>query len=189
MTAIGTLTNAPAIDLLSQRRIRAANPLHAEIREFLEDEAALLDHERLDEWLALLADDVHYRMPVRLSVHRAGGDGFARRMFFYNDTRSVLAMRVKRLLDTNSGWVEDPPSRTTRIVSGVRVFATDIPGDYAVESTVLLTRSRSDLGEVKLLSARRHDTVRAVAGAFALAKRDVYLDQTTIDMHNLAIFL
>lgn len=189
MTAMTSLANAPDIDLLSERRIRAGNPLHAEFREFLEDEATLLDQEKLDDWLSLMADDIRYRMPVRLSVHRTGGDGFARRMFFYNDTKSVLTMRIKRLLDTTSGWVEDPPSRIARIVSSVRIFSTDRDDEYLADSNLLLSRSRSDLGEVKLLVARRRDVLRVTPEGIRLARRDIYLNQTTIDMHNLAIFL
>lgn len=189
MKPMASLMSAPAIDLASQRRIRASDPRYAEFREFLEDEAALLDEERLPEWLALLADDIRYRMPVRVSVNRAMGDGFARRMFFYNDTKSVLTTRVLRMLSTTSGWVEDPPSRILRLISHVRIFKTDAADEYAAESNILLTRSRSDLGEVKFLTARRCDRLRHTPDGLRLAQRDIFLNQTTIDMHNLAIFL
>ena len=189
MSALTLLTNAPGIELASKDRIRARDPLYWELHEFLEDEAALLDAQRLTEWLELLADDVRYRMPVRVSVHRAMGDGFSRRMYFYNDTKKVLGMRIQRLIGTKNGWVEDPPSRTARFVSGVRAYRTDKPDEYRVESNLLLTRSRSDLGEVKLLTARRHDVLRQTTPGFQIARREIYLNQTTIDMHNLAIFL
>jgi len=189
MNAIPSLMNAPDVDLDSACRIRASDALYADMREFLEDEAALLDEEKLDDWLDLLTDDIRYRMPVRLGINRAAGDGFARRMFFYNDTKNALIMRIRRLLDTSSGWVEDPPSRIARIVSGVRIFSTDNRDEYVADSNVLLTRSRSDLGEVKMLIARRHDILRFTPNGIRLAGRDIYLNQTTIDMHNLAIFL
>jgi 3-phenylpropionate/cinnamic acid dioxygenase small subunit len=39
--------------------------LRHQIEDFLYLEAELLDERRLREWLELLADDVHYWMPVR----------------------------------------------------------------------------------------------------------------------------
>ena len=70
-------------------------------------------------------------------------------MFFYNDTRGALETRIRRLLDTSSGWVEDPPSRTTRMISGVRVFATDITDEFRVDTgpdPAELTRCLRELG-------------------------------------------
>lgn len=189
MSALATLTNAPDCNLTSSDRVRATEPLYWELHEFLEDEAALLDEERLSEWLELLTDDLRYWMPVRVGVNRAMGDGFSRRMCFYNDTKRVLAMRVQRLVGTRSGWVEDPPSRVSRFVTGIRVFRTQKPDEYAAESNLLLTRSRSDLGEVKLLTAKRRDVLRRTDRGPQIARREIYLNQTTIDMHNLAIFL
>ncbi|MDQ1695779.1 MAG: hypothetical protein QOJ03_1132, partial [Frankiaceae bacterium] len=51
-------------------RVHVGDPLHFEIVEFLEDEAALLDHARLLDWLAVLAPDLVYRMPVRVTRMR-----------------------------------------------------------------------------------------------------------------------
>jgi len=189
VNAPATLTNAPDCDLTSLDRVRATDPIYWELHEFLEDEATLLDEERLNEWLDLLSDDLRYWMPVRVGVNRAMGDGFSRRMCFYNDTKSVLAMRVRRLVGTRSGWVEDPPSRVSRFVTGIRVFRTQKSNEYAAESNLLLTRSRTDLGEVKLLTARRRDVLRRMDKGPQIARREIYLNQTTIDMHNLAIFL
>lgn len=180
--------NAPELALTSPKRIRANDPLYWQLREFLEDEAQLLDAGQLHEWLDWITDDIRYRMPVRVSVNREMGDGFAKNMFFFNDTKSVLAMRIHRLLDTKQGWVESPPSRTARFVSSVNVYGTDEENSFRVDSNILLTRSRSDQGEVKLLTARRCDTLK-IGDEVQLARREIYLNQTSIDMHNLAIFL
>ncbi len=42
--------------------------LTQEIAEFLYAEAELLDERRHDDWLALLADDIRYWMPMRRNV-------------------------------------------------------------------------------------------------------------------------
>lgn len=185
-----SLTSAPDSNLGSAARLRSSDPIHWELREFLEDEAQLLDEERLDEWLKLLADDMRYWMPVRVSVNRELGDGFAKRMGIYNDSKSVLEMRVRRILGTTSAWVEDPPSRISRFISGVRIFRTDKPDEFIADSNILLARSRSDQGEVKLITARRHDVLRrSEPGSTLIARREIYINQTSIDMHNFAIFL
>ena len=49
--------------------------LAREIAEFLYREAELLDERRYDAWLALLADDIRYWMPLRRNVKsRRRGD-------------------------------------------------------------------------------------------------------------------
>ena len=42
--------------------------LKQEIEDFLYREAELLDERRYEEWLALLADDIRYWMPMRRNV-------------------------------------------------------------------------------------------------------------------------
>ena len=42
--------------------------LGLEIAQFLYSEAELLDERRYDEWLALVADDIRYWMPMRRNV-------------------------------------------------------------------------------------------------------------------------
>jgi hypothetical protein len=49
-----------------------------EIADFLYREAELLDERRYDEWLALLADDLRYWMPMRRNV-KYGEEGHPRR--------------------------------------------------------------------------------------------------------------
>ena len=45
-------------------RLDVDSAVYAAVCRWLYDEAALLDHNRFDEWLALLAPDVSYVMPV-----------------------------------------------------------------------------------------------------------------------------
>ncbi|MGH7857450.1 MAG: hypothetical protein ACREQY_08975, partial [Candidatus Binatia bacterium] len=54
----------PAAD---RKRIRAGDSVYFEIVEFLEDEAMLLDDFELLAWVDLLADDLVYRVPVRVT--------------------------------------------------------------------------------------------------------------------------
>ena len=42
--------------------------LEREIEQFLYNEAELLDERRFSEWIDLIADDMHYHMPIRRNV-------------------------------------------------------------------------------------------------------------------------
>lgn len=160
--------------------------LRASVEEFLQREAALVDHRRFDEWLELLTDDIVYRVPVRIT-RRAGVADVVDDMFHFDDNRQSLELRVRRL-GTGVAWAEDPPSRTRHFVTNVRAEpAAD--GEVAVSSYLLLYRSRGDDGTHDLLSAERHDTLRPVGDQWRLARREAVLDQTTLGTKNLAVFL
>jgi p-cumate 2,3-dioxygenase beta subunit len=88
----------------------------AEIERFLVDEAALLDDWRLDEWLALFAEDGCYLVPsldAPASDHRTA-------LFLIADNRRNLASRVRQLLGRTT-WAENPRSRTRRFVTNFRI--------------------------------------------------------------------
>src|SRR5262249_61258243 len=42
--------------------------LQREIEEFLSMEAELLDERRYNEWIQLVADDIHYHVPIRRNM-------------------------------------------------------------------------------------------------------------------------
>jgi 3-phenylpropionate/cinnamic acid dioxygenase small subunit len=158
--------------------------------DFLFHEAELLDDNRVDAWLALLADDLVYQVPVRCTRERAQGPGFSHAAFHMNDTRSSMAARVERLAGEYA-WAEDPPSRTRRFVSNVRVRPGEEPGELAVRSNLLLYRSRHDDTGHQLIVGERHDLLRrrAEEPGLTLARRLVLLDHTSLPPHNLAVFL
>ena len=97
--------------------------LYGEIVEFLYREAELLDSNRFGDWLSLLAEDIHYVMPVRTTQFRAKGEGF-QDVAFFEENFASLRTRVKRL-ETDFAWAETPPSRT-------RHFITNILADPAI---------------------------------------------------------
>jgi 3-phenylpropionate/cinnamic acid dioxygenase small subunit len=181
--------DAPITDLGSPERVHAVDPLYWEIVEFLNDEALLLDRDRLDEWLALLTEDLVYWMPVRVTRDRAEGDGFSTTMGHFDDNYASVAYRVRRLQTTTTAWAEDPASRVRRLVSGVTVFRTLVDGELRVVSSILAVRSRWDRGTCDLISAERHDLIRRTSAGLRLARRDLYIDQSTLGTSNLAIFL
>jgi p-cumate 2,3-dioxygenase beta subunit len=86
------------------------------IEDFLYEEAALLDEWRLDEWLELLTDDATYEVP---STDTPDGDPRTTLSLIADDNTRIRS-RVTQLLG-KSAWAENPPSRTRRMISNVRV--------------------------------------------------------------------
>lgn len=157
-----------------------------ECLEWLNHEAELLDGNRLHEWLELLAPDIDYRLPIRVTRERAKGPGFSDVGYHMYEDFDSLAARVNRL-DSEFAWAEDPPSRTRRMVSVVRVTR-EGDGAYAVRSNLLIFRSRMAETEYELLAGERHDQLVEAAGGLKLRRRLVLLDHTTLASKNLAVF-
>jgi phenylpropionate dioxygenase-like ring-hydroxylating dioxygenase large terminal subunit len=151
-------------------------------------EAELLDGNRLDEWLALLTDDVVYQMPVRLTRERSAPNDVSHDMYYFDETQATLRTRIARL-KTDFAWAEDPPSRTRHCVSNVRVAPGTGADDLDVRSYLLLYRNRGDDPGHDLLSAERTDVLRRLDGVWRLARRCIILDQANLGTRNLAIFL
>ena len=160
--------------------------LKHEVEEFLFMEADLLDARRYQDWLDLLTDDIHYWMPVRRTTTAREVDreftqpgGVA----FFDDDKAMLKMRVDRML-VGGAWAEDPPSRTRRLVTNLRILAAE--GDeLTVASNFQLYRTRLNSEEDQWIG-RREDRLRRVDGQFRLARRHIFLEQTVILSQNLS---
>ena len=159
-----------------------------EVTDFLYQEAELLDRGAHDEWLDLLAEDIQYRMPVRVTRERGRGEVFSPDMGFFIEDRRTLQLRVDRL-KTDFAWAENPPSRTRRFVSNVRVTPGATPDQVAVRSYFLLYRNRGGPADTDMIAGERHDLLRRSEGRWRLARRTIYVDQTTLGTPNLSVFL
>lgn len=168
-------------------QVRFGDPQYFEVMEFLIREAELLDGNRFREWLRCLADDLVYTMPVRMTLKRAAGAGFSDTMSHFDDTLSSITQRVKRL-ETQSAWAEDPPSRTRRFVSNVRVERVG-NDELKVASYLLTLRNRLDTPSFQIISAERKDVLRRTENGLKLVKREILVDQSSLGVENLGIFL
>jgi biphenyl 2,3-dioxygenase beta subunit len=160
--------------------------LRYEVEEFLYAEAALLDAREYRAWLGLIADDIHYWMPIRRTVTISDLDmEFTKPgdMAYFDDDRAMLEMRVKKL-EAGSAWSEDPPSRSRHFVSNVRILGVE-GHEITVEVCFHLYRTRLN-SEVGGWVGRRIDVLRRVEDCFRLAKRHIFLDQTVIPTTNMS---
>ncbi|WP_158888002.1 3-phenylpropionate/cinnamic acid dioxygenase subunit beta [Amycolatopsis anabasis] len=178
--------DAPAVR--PPRRVPPA-VLH-EVEQFLYFEAQLLDEARYNDWFDLIADDVHYFMPVRRNrLHRdllaetSGLDEFNH----YDDNKMTLALRVKRLQQPTA-WSDNPPARTARSITNITAEPTDADGEYRVRSVFHLYRNRL-ADDADSYSGRRTDTLRAHPDlGFQIVNRTIHLAESVVQANNLGLF-
>ena len=162
---------------------------HFEVERFLIREARLLDQERLHEWLALLAPDIRYQLPVQEVRYRKDTKpiGSATGTYIYDDDYRLLEMRVKRM-DTNMVWFEDPKTSNRRLIANIDAEWSDTDDEVDVYSTFLAYRNRRQNDETLLVGARE-DRLRKTDEGWKLAKRVIVLDQRVVQDKNLHLFL
>jgi 3-phenylpropionate/trans-cinnamate dioxygenase beta subunit len=151
-------------------------------------EARLLDEERFADWLDLLADDVHYQLPLSSRRFRADrsaalaeGPGYV-----FDDDKARLGLRVQRL-QSGLVWAEDPRNRVRRIVSNVEIYRAETDGEARVHSVVEIHRSRMD-AQQRRLTAGRTDVWRHQDGAWRLTRRLIAFDHPVVIDSNLNVF-
>jgi 3-phenylpropionate/cinnamic acid dioxygenase small subunit len=113
--------------------------LAQDVAEYLYREAELLDERRYEEWLALLAEDIRYWMPMRRNVKfgdtereftRAGTD-----IAWFDEGKDTLVRRVRQI-QTGIHWAEEPQSRIAHLVSNVQLIEASPSVEEAQEVAV-----------------------------------------------------
>ncbi len=166
--------------------------LHRSVEEFLFAEADLLDQRRFEEWLDLLTDDVRYWMPLRRNLRfNQLQYEFTREqqdMAWFDEGKDTLQKRVQQL-QTGIHWAEEPKSRSSHLVTNVRVLTeTNASNEIDVQSKCLLHRSRNDV-ESDILIGQRNDRLRSVDGKWKICRREIRIDQATLLAKNLTLFI
>jgi 3-phenylpropionate/cinnamic acid dioxygenase small subunit len=160
-----------------------------EAESFLFHEAELLDARNFEEWLGLLTSDIQIVMPLTRNVpiedtsSEYSQEGFDAN--WIDEGLETLKQRVKQLA-TGSHWAEQPPSRTTRMISNIQVVLATTE-EMTVDCRFLLYRNRNE-DEQDFFIGKRRDTLRREAGFWKLARRLVRLDQNVLLAKNLSVF-
>jgi 3-phenylpropionate/cinnamic acid dioxygenase small subunit len=171
------------------------------LEAFYYHEARLLDNRQYQQWLALVCEDIQYRMPSRvnllvdnrergdeamISVERELEDADSMGTPIREETYVHLAVRVERAFKMNS-WSENPPPRTRRIVGNVELMS--VEGDvYNVVSNFHLYYARPGTRDF-LYSGQRRDVLIPEGDSFKLKERELIMDYSTIDVPTLGLLL
>lgn len=156
--------------------------LEREIEQFLYHEAALLDDRRFSDWIELVADDIHYHMPVRRNVKfgeqdRENSDPESE-ISWFDEGKATLAGRVRQI-NTGLHWAEEPFSRVRHIITNVQVL--DVQGDEVKVRSNFFVYTNRLKDEVNHFVGKREDVLRrdSVTG-WKIAKRTILLDQNVL---------
>lgn len=163
--------------------------LHHEVEDFLLAEADLLDDRKFRDWLALFANDLLYWMPITRNVPPPDRDkarsGEELDASWFNEGLETLTQRVNQI-ETDIHWAEEPPTRTTHMISNVRVL--DSNEDEVRTRCRFLVYCNRLQDEVDLFVGKRYDTLRPVDGSWKIARREIHLDQSVLLAKSLTVF-
>jgi len=156
--------------------------LQHEVQEFLFREARLLDERRLSEWLDLLADDVHYFMPIRRNIKFGDWDleysDPESEISYFDEGKDILQGRVRQI-NTGVHWAEEPVSRFEHLISNVEIVGSE-PNEVQVASKFFCYQNRLQ-DEVNIFVGRRYDTLRRdPITTFKVVKRKILLAQNVL---------
>lgn len=169
--------------------IESQQALWNELMHFYVNEAWLLDERRLQEWLNLLTEDVFYFMPRRKNVMRRElereltkpGD-----MNFFEDSKEMMRVRVTRL-ETDMAWAEDPPSRTTHLVSNLVVMPQENDNEVVTKTAFIVYKSHLETDH-DIYAGTREDLLRREDGRWKIAKRTIVINANVLLSKNISIF-
>lgn len=126
-------------------------------RDVVAHEAALLDERRLDEWLALFAEDGHYWVPL---LGAAQADPFSHNSLAYED-RLLLQLRVERLKNPRA-HSQHPASHSQHVLQPSRIEQ-ESADEVRLRTPFLYVEARGE-DQVLLSGNVRHHLVRTPAG-------------------------
>jgi p-cumate 2,3-dioxygenase subunit beta len=146
-----------------------------DVEEFLFNEAALLDELKLDEWLKLFLDDANYLVPPLDAREASQQDA----LYLVADDMQRLRSRVSQY-QGRAMWVENPPSRTRRIISNVRILSADA-GEVRVGANFVVYRVRAEV--VDAYVGRYEHVLATSTGALRFRERKAILDLEALRPH------
>ena len=185
---------------MSEMSIAIGPDRQRSLERFYYREARLLDNRQYRQWLALLTEDICYRLPSRVNVQVDNRERGDERMIsverelegadspgcpIREENHLLLMLRVERAYKVNS-WSENPPARTRRIVGNVELMAQE-GGEYSVLSNFHLHYARPGSASF-LYSGQRRDVLLAARDDYRLRRREVILDYADIAVPTLGLF-
>lgn len=168
--------------------------LRVEVEEFYFYEADLLDYRRYGQWLDCLTEDVEYFMPIARNVRYGEWDQeFTRQgeeIAWFDESKATLTARVRQL-ETGIHWAEEPSSRSSHLITNVRILDARPGPEDAEEVDISMRfffyRNRLET-ETDFMIGKRLDTLRKVDGEWRIWKRTIHLDQSVLLEKNLTLF-
>lgn len=107
------------------------------LKQFIEDEADLLDQQRFQEWYELFADDGVYWAPAK-----HGQESWLNHVSLFHDEKHTLKTRITRLMHPMI-HCQEPASHCVRVVSSIRLDdVADGGNEYQLSSKFIMIEDR-----------------------------------------------
>jgi 3-phenylpropionate/cinnamic acid dioxygenase small subunit len=173
----------------TQTTPRVDDALYRRVCEFYYDEADLLAQGPLQQWFALLAEDLHYRVGFpefyEHGARRQVGIGNP----YFDDDYTSMKVRVQLLGNPTTTTAEHPANVYNYFVTNIRARGTDKADELDVDTRLLIYRVRASEPTPYILGARRRDRLRMVDGGFRIARREARIDQAIIQAPNMSFLI
>jgi 3-phenylpropionate/cinnamic acid dioxygenase small subunit len=156
--------------------------LRYDVDQFYTLEARLLDERRLVEWLDLLAEEIHYFMPLRRNIKFGDWDlEFSdpeTEISYFDEGKDILEGRVRQI-NTGVHWAEEPVSRFEHLITNVEIAS--VNGDEVEANSKFFVYQNRQTDEVNHFVGRRYDLLRRDAETgFKVVKRKILLAQNVL---------
>ncbi|MBV8538638.1 MAG: hypothetical protein JO128_23770 [Alphaproteobacteria bacterium] len=158
-------------------RAAASAEDHDAIQKFAFHEAALLDRRRYVDWLALLTDDIVYRVSVQWVQGAAETNPD---VWIIDEDFAQLKLRTEQIASPRLTHAENPATLTRRFVTNIQVARGMNPAEYLVDANLLVYINRAGVPQGAVYSGERQDILRRVDGRLWLARRHVRLDHSVM---------
>lgn len=161
---------------------------YRELSNFLFTEADFLSDQNYEEWEKLLAEDLHYLIPIPQFQEQKG----ARQIGTigtdnYNDDIDSMRIRLNLLKNPATTTSERVRSLLNHVVGNVLVSKAG-DDEYECKSTITVHRTRFNQKQPTTISGRRTDLIRRTDKGFQLVKRHVKLTQAILMTSNVSYF-
>ncbi|WOQ16267.1 aromatic-ring-hydroxylating dioxygenase subunit beta [Raineyella sp. W15-4] len=165
--------------------------LQHEIEQFYYWEAKLLNDRRFEEWFALLAEDIHYFMPIRTTrMVRDSAKEWSKpgEYAHFDEDAQTMRGRLRKIL-ADVSWSENPASRTRHAISNVMIVPGPQEGEFQVSNVFMIHRNRLER-QLDHFAGERRDLLRRTdtEAGFEIVSRTILIDQSTILANNLSFF-
>ena len=148
------------------------------VEQFLYHEARLLDTQRLEEWLALFAEDATYWLPLE----REQKDPVETSSIIYDD-RTLLELRVKQARHPRA-HARLPLARTVHQVGNI-VVSSESSSEIVVSSSLVLVEFRAE--KQRIWGALVEHRLRRAGGSYRIARKRVDLVNSEGELDGIAI--
>ena len=151
---------------------------HAEVEQFLYEEARLLDTHRLEDWLALFTEDTTYWVPLAQNQKNPYDHSS-----IIHDDRTLLAIRVRQYSHPRA-HARLPATRTIHQVGNVLVIE-NAPDTIRTASTLVLIEYRQE--RQRQWGALVEHTLRRTAEGLRIAAKRVDIINSEAELDGITI--